>query len=150
MTGQMALYFTIHILLALRGCRCCQGRLRSPTLALGGWMMSEISCKRVTQFDKSGDYISHTRRDCVQRSPSDDAKPELRRSPSESEMHRLRVTNGKRRRCRNDSGGEKMLPQRKRSLHPRSPHVSSGRSIRAEVLQSHKALGNELGPCPYG
>ena len=30
---------------------------------------------RVTQFDKSGDYISHTRRDCVQRSPSDDAKP---------------------------------------------------------------------------
>ena len=87
--------------MTLRGRRCCQGRLRSPTLALGGWMMSEISCKRVTQFDKSGDYISHTRRDCVQRSPpDDDAKPDLRRSPSESEMHRLRDTNEKRRRCR--------------------------------------------------
>ena len=66
------------------------GKVTLPDFGFG-WLDDERDrCMRVTQFDKSGDYISHTRRDCVQRSPSDDAKPELRRGPSESEMHRLR------------------------------------------------------------
>ena len=80
---------TIHII-DFKRAPLLPGKVTLPDSGFG-WLDDERDRgRRVTQFDKSGDDISHTRRDCVQRSPSDDAKPELRRSPSESEMHRLR------------------------------------------------------------
>ena len=108
----------------------------------------------------AGELRNLTRAEIIFHTPRLRAKVSVRRCETRTPERSVRIRNASVARYERkaptvqDSEGEKMLPQRKRSLRrspARSPHVSSVRSIRARTLQSHSAPpGNDLGPCPYG
>ena len=129
-------HITIHILLALRGCRCCQGRLRSPTLALGGWMMSEIEAGELRNLTRA-EMIFHTHAATACKG----VRPTMR-NPNSGEVRPNQKcigcasdTNEKRRRCRIREEERRCCRSEKGHFAVRPPHVSRGRSIRGRVLQ---------------